>query len=103
MEKICYSYDEMEKSGYAFPVIEVSVKYISSLSLRDRARIKAVLMEYENRLMIRYEIRNAQTGLLTTKGFSTQMAYDIKNHDSCFVCPAILVKKVEAFIGEEKQ
>ena len=99
LEKINYGYDEMEKSGYAFPVIEVSAKYISSLRLKDRARIKAVLMEYENRLLIRYEIRNAQTGVLTTKGSSTQMAYDIKNRESCFVCPPILVTKVEAFIG----
>jgi len=99
LEKIGYSYDEMEKSGYAFPVIEISVKYLSSLRFRDRARIKAILMEYENRLLIRYEIRNVQTGVLTTKGSSTQMAFDIKNNDSCFVCPPILVKKVEAFIG----
>jgi acyl-CoA thioester hydrolase len=103
LEKIGFSYDEMEKSGFAFPVIEVSAKYLNSLRFRDRARVKAILMEYENRLMIRYEIRNAQTGILTTKGFSTQMAYDIKNNDSCFVCPSILVKKVEAFIRGEKQ
>jgi len=101
LEKIDYSYLEMEKSGYAFPVIEVSVKYISSLRLGDRARIKAVLAEYENCLMIRYEIRNAETGLITTKGSSTQMALDIKNNESCFVCPPILIKKVEACIGEK--
>jgi len=103
LEKIGYSYDEMEKSGYTFPVIEVSVKYLSSLRFRDRAIVKAILMEYENRLLIRYEIRNAQTGQITTKGSSTQMAFDIKNNDSCFVCPQILVDKVEAFIGEKKQ
>jgi len=101
LEKIGYSYDEMEKSGYAFPVIEISAKYLSSLRFKDRARIKAILVEYENCLIIRYEIRNAQTGLLTTKGSSTQMAFDIKNNDSCFVCPAILIKKVETFIKGE--
>jgi len=101
LEKIGYSYDEMAKSGYAFPVIEVSAKYLSSLRFRDRALVKAILMEYENRLLIRYEIRNAQTGVLTTKGSSTQMAIDIKNNDSCFVCPPVLVKKVEACIGRE--
>jgi len=103
LEKIGYSYDEMEKSGYAFPIIEISVKYLGSLRLKDRARVKAILMEYENRLLIRYEIRNAQTGILTTKGFSTQMAFDIKKNDSCFVCPPILIKKVEAFIAGETQ
>jgi acyl-CoA thioester hydrolase len=103
LEKIGYSYDEMEKSGYAFPVIEISAKYLNSLRLNDRALVKAILMEYENRLLIRYEIRNARTGVLSTKGSSTQMAFDIKNNDSCFVSPPILYKKVEAFIGENKK
>jgi len=103
LDKIGYSYDDMANSGYAFPVIEVSAKYLSSLRFRDRARVKAILMEYENRLLIRYEIRNVQTGQITTKGSSTQMAFDIKNKNSCFVCPQILVEKVETFIGEKKQ
>jgi acyl-CoA thioester hydrolase len=103
LQKIGYSYDEMEKSGYAFPVIEVSAKYLNSLRLNDRAVVKAILMEYENRLLIRYEIRNAQTGVLSTKGSSTQMAFDIKKNDSCFVSPPILINKIEAFIGENKQ
>jgi len=98
LEKIDYSYDEMAKSGYAFPVIEVSAKYLSSLRFRDRAIVKAILMEYENRLLMRYEIRNAKTGQLTTKGSSTQMAVDVKNNDSCFVCPPVLIKKVEDYI-----
>jgi len=103
MEKIDYDYNKMEESGYAFPVIEVSAKYLASLRFKDRARIKAILIEYENRLRIQYEIRNVQTGQLTTKGVSTQMAYDIKANDSCFVCPQILVDKVEALVRKEKQ
>jgi acyl-CoA thioester hydrolase len=101
LEKIGYSYEEMEKSGYAFPVIEVSVKYLNSLRLNDRAIVKAILMEYENRLLVRYEICNVQTGVLSAKGSSTQMAFDIKNNDSCFVCPPVLINKVEAFIGRK--
>ena len=98
LEKIGYRYQDMVKTGYSFPVIEMSVKYLSSLRFGDRARIKAVLVEYENRLKIRYEIRNAETGLLTTRGVSTQMAVDMKTGESCFVCPAVLIEKVEALI-----
>jgi acyl-CoA thioester hydrolase len=101
LEKIGYDYDEMEKTGYAFPVIEASAKFLSSLRFRDRARVKAILEEYENRLRIKYEIRNIQTGLLTTKGVSTQMAIDMKTNDSCFVCPQVLLDKVEACIKGE--
>ena len=103
LEKIGYGYDEMEKSGYAFPVIEVSAKYLESLRFKDRARIKAILVEYENRLRIKYEIRNAKTGLLTTKGLSTQMAYNMMINDSCFDCPQVFLDKIEAVIKREKQ
>jgi len=100
LDKLGYGYYEMEKSGYAFPVIEVSVKYLASLRHMDRARIKAILEEYENRLMFRFEIRNAKTGVLTTRGMTTQMAFDIKAGESCFVCPPALTEKVEKLIKE---
>ena len=98
MEKIDYSYSDMEKSGYAFPLIEISAKYISSLRFMDRAKVKAVLVEYENRLRVKYEIRNAETGVLTTRGVSTQMAVDIDSGESCFVCPVALTEKIEALL-----
>ena len=103
LEKIGYDYYEMEKTGYAFPVIEVSVKYCGALRFKDRAVIKAVLVEYENCLKIKYEIRNAQTGLVTTKGVVTQMALNTKTNESCFVCPQIFIDKVEAVIKGNKQ
>jgi acyl-CoA thioester hydrolase len=101
LEKIGYSYKDMKDSGYSFPVIEVSAKYTGSLRFGDRAIIKAILWEYENRLKIHYEIRNAKTGVVVTKGSSTQMACDIKSGESCFVCPKTLYEKVEALIGKE--
>ena len=103
LEKIGYSYLEMQKSCYIFPVIEVSVKYLSSLRFLDQIRIKTILMEYENRLKLKYEIRNVKTGILTTKGMTTQMVFDTKSGESCFVCPAVLTEKIEALLGEKKQ
>ena len=102
LEKIGYYYYAMKETGYTFPVIEVSVKYLNSLRFLDRIRVKTILMEYENRLVLRYEIRNVKTGLLTTKGTTTQMAFNIKSGESCFVCPKELIEKVEAFIKYEE-
>ena len=99
LEKIGYSYNEMKDSGFTFPVVEISVKYLKPLRFKDRIRIKAILMEYENCLRIKYEIHNAKTGDAITRGLSTQMAYDIKTDESCFVCPDILIKKVEHLIN----
>jgi len=103
LEKIGYGYEMMEKTGYAFLVIEASAKFLGSLRFKDRAIVKAILEEYENRLRVKFEIRNAETGLLTTKGLSTQMAIDMRTGESCFVCPKVLTDKIEAYIKEEKQ
>jgi acyl-CoA thioester hydrolase len=98
LEKIGYDYEEIEKSGFVFPVVDVSLRYLRSLKFRDKARVKAILMEYENCLQIKYEIYNAETGLLTTKGLTTQMAYNAKSGESCFVCPRTFIERVEALI-----
>jgi acyl-CoA thioester hydrolase len=98
LNKIGYNYAEMAKSGFAFPVTQISAKYISSLRFGDRARAKAILDEYENCLKIKYELYNAATGVLTTKGTSTQMAVDMNTGVSCFVSPEIFIEKVEGFL-----
>ena len=102
LKKIGYSYSDMEKSGYIFPVVEIRAKYLGPLHFADRVHIKAILLEYENCLRIKYEIRNAQTGALLTKGMTTQMAFDAKAGESCFVCPKILTDKIEALIGKNE-
>jgi acyl-CoA thioester hydrolase len=96
LNKIGYDYTEMEESGWAFPVASISVKYINSLRFKDTVRAKAVLTEYENCIKIKYELFNAKTGQLCTKGESTQMAINIESGESCMVCPPVFVNKVEA-------
>ena len=102
LAKINYDYNEMANSGYAWPVVDISLKYRRPLHFKDRIRIKAILMEYENCLIIKYEIIKVQTGEITTRGVSTQMAFNIEAGDSCFVSPAILIERVEAFIREQR-
>ena len=99
LNRIGYGYKAMKETGFAFPVTEVSLKYIRPLRFGEKARVRAILEEYENRLKIRYEIFNA-SGEITTKAVSTQMAYDIAKNDSCFVCPKVLIDKVEQIKAE---
>ncbi|MFP3042907.1 acyl-CoA thioesterase [Treponema primitia] len=98
LNKIGYGYVEMKASGYAFPVTDIALKFVRPLRFGDRVRARAYLEEYENRLRIKYELSNALTGKITTKGMSTQMAYNIAAADSCFLCPGILIEKVEALL-----
>jgi acyl-CoA thioester hydrolase len=97
---IGYGYREMEDSGWAFPVTAISAKYISPLGFQDRVRARAELTEYENCIKIKYELYNAATGRLCTKGESTQMAVNVASGESCIVCPVIFTGKVEALLRE---
>ena len=98
LEKIGYTYIDMEKDGYAFPVTEVKVKYIKSLRFGDICRAKAILDEYENMLKVKFELYNARTGELTTKGSVSQMCVSLATGKSLFVCPKTFTDKVDALI-----
>jgi acyl-CoA thioester hydrolase len=101
LDKIGYGYLSMKESGYAFPVTSITVKYLGPLKFAEKVRVRAILEEYENCLKIKYEIANAETGVVCTKGTSTQMAYDITAASSCFVCPQVFIEKVAVLLREE--
>lgn len=101
LEKIGYGYPQMTKSGYAFPVTDIRVKYVSPLSFQQRVRATATLEEYESILRISYILQDAQTGKVATKGRSSQAAVKIDTGTTCFDCPAILIQRVRAAMEEE--
>lgn len=100
LDKIGYNYIAMEESGYIFPVTEVKCKYVKSLHFGDLCRAKAILVEYENMIKFNFELYNAKTGELTTKGSVSQMCIDAKTGETQFVCPQIWRDKVEKCIKE---
>ncbi|MCK9171067.1 MAG: acyl-CoA thioesterase [Treponema sp.] len=101
LDSIGYGYMQMVDDGYAFPVTDIKIKYIRSLRFGETARVKAVLVEYENRIKINYEIYNDKTGILTTKAESTQMAVNISTGESSFICPETFIKKVENLLASQ--
>ena len=100
LDKIGYNYIAMEESGYIFPVTEVKCKYVKSLHFGDLCRAKAILVEYENMIKFNFELYNAKTGELTTKGSVSQMCIDAKTGETQFVCPEIWRNKVEKCMQE---
>ncbi|MBQ6056223.1 MAG: acyl-CoA thioesterase [Treponema sp.] len=100
LDKIGYNYLAMEESGYIFPVTEVKCKYVKSLHFGDMCRARAILVEYENMIKFNFELYNAKTGELTTKGSVSQMCIDAKTGETQFVCPQIWRDKVEKCIKE---
>jgi acyl-CoA thioester hydrolase len=95
-DAIEYNYPQMKQSGYAWPVIELHVRYAKPACFGDVISVHAHLVEIENRLKIDYEIRNA-SGERLTRAYTVQVAVDMKSREMCFVSPPVLLQKVAAY------
>lgn len=98
LDKIGYGYNEMLATHFMFPITTLNVKYIRSLQFEEEAIVKTTLVEWENRIRIKYEIRSLKTGLVVTKAETTQMAVKMPEGETLFVCPKVFTEKVEAIL-----
>lgn len=92
--KIDYNYEQMRDSGYAWPVIDMHIRYAQAAKFQQRIRIRAELVEYEHRLKINYLVSDEETGRRLTKGHTVQVAVDMSNEEMCFASPVILAQKL---------
>lgn len=97
MEKINYSYRDMVDSGYAWPVIDSYVKYVQAIPFNHEIRITAQLTEWENYIRVDYVIYDANNGKRMTKGYTRQVAIDMKTEEMCFASPSLLLTKLEPY------
>ena len=94
LDKIGYNYLEMRASGYAWPVVDMHLRYIGPAVFGQRLTLRADLVEYENRLKIDYVISDAASGKRLNRASTTQVAVDIASGEMCFVSPSILFEKL---------
>jgi len=98
MVRIGYGYDAMRESGFAWPVIDMHIRYYRPLRLGRWIGITASLTEWENRLKIEYLARDELTGAKMTKGHTVQVAVDIKTEAMLWETPAVLRDKLVPFL-----
>lgn len=89
-----YDYPQMRESGYGWPVIDMQLRYVRPARFGQLLRVHAELVEWENRLKIRYEIRDAASGERLTRGHTIQVAVDMQNGEMCFVSPPVLFTRL---------
>lgn len=94
LDKINYNYPQMKESGYAWPVIDIRIRYAYPLQFQQKVRIKAEVVEWENRLKLNYLIEDLETGQRLTKAFTVQVAVDMVSGEMLFASPDILYQKL---------
>ncbi|WP_372524496.1 acyl-CoA thioesterase [Piscinibacter sp.] len=94
LERFNYSYPQMRESGYAWPVVDMRLKYVRTASFGQKLRVRAEIVEWENRLRIEYLMRDAQTGAKVNRASSIQVAVDMNTREMCYVCPPVLWQRL---------
>ncbi len=94
LDAIDYNYTQMKASGYAWPVIDMRLRYIDAATFGQRLKLRADIVEWENRLKIDYLITDAASGRRLLRGSTTQVAVDMITREMCFVSPAVLFQKL---------
>ncbi|WP_410498067.1 acyl-CoA thioesterase [Chitinibacter sp. S2-10] len=89
-----YDYPGMRESGYAWPVIDLNIRYSRPARFGQKLRVSASIVEWENRLKVSYRIHDIASGELLTKAYTIQVAIDMANREMCFVSPDILFEKL---------
>jgi acyl-CoA thioester hydrolase len=95
LEQIDYGYEAMAASGYAWPVIDMHIRYPKPARFGQVVNIDARIVEYANRLVIDYEIRDKNTGERLTKARTTQVAVDTATGDMLLASPAALLERLD--------
>jgi len=94
LESFNYNYDEMRRSGYIWPIIDLHVRYIKPLVFKQRINVQAVLKEWEYRLKIDYLITDVATGVRLAKGSSVQVAVDAATKEMTLLSPRVLFERL---------
>jgi acyl-CoA thioester hydrolase len=94
LDTINYNYAQMKASGYAWPVIDMQLRYIDSARFGQRLKLRAEIIEWENRLKIGYLVTDAPSGRRLLRASTTQVAVDMATREMCFVSPPVLFEKL---------
>ncbi|PTT89600.1 acyl-CoA thioesterase [Pseudomonas sp. HMWF031] len=99
LDKIGHNYSAMSDSGYAWPVIDLQLRYVRGAVFGQRLNVRANLVEWENRLKINYLISDLETGERLTRAVSVQVAVNMHNREMQLASPKVFTDAVERMLA----
>ncbi|KAA5845006.1 acyl-CoA thioesterase [Pseudomonas chlororaphis] len=94
LDKLGHNYQQMRDSGYAWPVIDLQLRYVRGAVFGQKLKVRASLVEWENRLKINYLISDLETGERLTRASSVQVAVEIASREMQLASPKVFVDAV---------
>ena len=94
LDHIGHNYTQMLDAGYAWPVIDMQLRYVRGATFGQRINVRASLVEWENRLKISYLITDAATGERLTRACTVQVAVRIADREMQLASPQCLIDAI---------
>ena len=94
LEHLGHTYTQMLEAGYAWPVIDMQLRYVRGATFGQRINVRASLVEWENRLKINYLITDLATGERLTRASTVQVAVEIASCEMQMASPACFTDAV---------
>ncbi|MGY2176871.1 acyl-CoA thioesterase [Pseudomonas azotoformans] len=95
LDKIGHNYTAMLDSGYAWPVIDMQLRYVRGALFGQTLNVRASLVEWENRLKVNYLITDRDSGERLTRASTVQVAVEIAGHEMQLASPKVFTDAVE--------
>jgi acyl-CoA thioester hydrolase len=94
LQRFEYDYLEMRESGFIWPIVDMRTKYVRSAHFNQKLKVRAQIVEWENRLKIDYLVRDATTGKVLTRAHTIQVAVQVSTGEMQYVSPPILIERL---------
>jgi acyl-CoA thioester hydrolase len=95
LDQIGHNYTQMKESGYAWPVIDLQLRYVRGATFGQKLNVRASLVEWENRLKINYLISDLESAERLTRASSVQVAVDLVSREMQLASPRVFIDAVE--------
>lgn len=99
LDGLGYNYHEMTASGYAWPVVDLQLRYVNPAVFGQWIVVRAELVEWRNRLVIHYLIRDEVSGQRLTRASTTQVAVEIATREMQLTSPPVLLQAVDRILA----
>ncbi|HEX7815960.1 acyl-CoA thioesterase [Dyella sp.] len=100
LDRIGHNYTQMKAAGYAWPVIDLQLRYVRAARFGQRIAVHAELVEWENRLKLHYLICDAANGERLTRASTIQVAVDLSRGEMQLVSPSVFIEAVERTLAQ---
>jgi acyl-CoA thioester hydrolase len=94
LDKFDYGYVRMRESGFAWPIVDLRLKYSAPATFDQPLVVRAEIVEWENRLKMNYAIRDARSGAKINTATSIQVAVNLATREMQYVCPKVLWERL---------